>query len=97
MLRTPMVLGISMAPRKSRRIFVGSRMSVMLALTSTFLIVPSWRKSITGWVTSSCAFLLVCLLVFSRLVKQIGPLDVRGGGDHEPRLGPPPTGSRPTG
>ena len=79
MLRTPMVLGISMAPRKSRRLFVATTYGVMLALTSTFLIVPSWGNRITGWVTSSCAFLLVCLLVFGRLVKQIGPLDGRGG------------------
>jgi hypothetical protein len=52
----------------------------MLALTVTILIVPSWRDRVTGWMTASCAFLLVCSLVFGKLVKQTGPLDVRGRG-----------------
>ncbi len=79
MLRTPIVLGISMAPRKSRRLFVALTYSVMLALAVVTLIVPSWRDRFAGWATASGAFSLVCLLVFGKLVKQTGPLDIRGG------------------
>jgi hypothetical protein len=79
MLRTPIVLGISMAPQRSRRIFVALTYAVLLALAVVTLIVPSWRDRFAGWVTASGAFSLVCLLVFGKLVKQTGPLDIRGG------------------
>jgi len=79
MLRTPMVLGISMAPRKNRRLLVSVTYAVMLALALTIFIVPSWRDRSAGWMTASCGFASVCLLIFGTLVKQTGPLDIRGG------------------
>jgi len=79
MLRTPTVLGISMAPRKSRRLFVAVTYAVMLALTVTILIVPPWRDKSEGWIIASGTFLGVCSLVFTSLVKQTGPLDIHGG------------------
>jgi len=79
MLRTPIVLGISMAPRKSRRIFVALTYAVMLALAVVTFIVPSWPDRFARWVAASGGFCLVCLLVFGKLVKQAGPLDIRGG------------------
>jgi hypothetical protein len=79
MLRTPIVLGISMAPRKSRRLFVAVTYAVMLALAVTILNVPSWGDRFARWGAASGAFALVCLLVFGKLVKQTGPLDIRRG------------------
>jgi len=78
MLNTRLVLGISMAPRKSRRWLVAITYAVMLALSLTILAVPSWRSS-NGWAVASMSFYLECWLVFRKLVKQAGPLDIRGG------------------
>jgi hypothetical protein len=69
-----------MAPRKNRRVFVAITYASMLGSTLTVLIVPSWRNRFeTGWVIASNASYLLCWLVFGTLVKQIGPLDTRGG------------------
>jgi hypothetical protein len=68
-----------MAPRKSRRFLVAFTYAVMLALALTIRIVPSFRDRFAGWMFASGAFAFMCLSVFSMLVKQTGPLDLRGG------------------
>jgi len=69
-----------MALRKNRRLFVAVTYAVMLALTVTILIVPSWgNRFATVWMTAGGAFFLACWVVFGKLVKQTGPLDIRGG------------------
>jgi hypothetical protein len=70
-----------MAPRKNRRLLVAVTYAVMLALTETVLGVPYWGNRIgIAWLCAGVAFYLVCSVVFGKLVKQTGPLDIRGGG-----------------
>ena len=88
MLRTPVILGISMAARKNRRLLVAATYAPLLAFTVTLVLIPSWGKHLGSiWVGAGNACFLVSWGVFSRLVKQLGPLDLRGGRDDEPRLG----------
>lgn len=78
MLNTAFVLGISMAPRRSRRWLVAVTYTVMLTLSTVILLVPSWRTP-RAFMPASMTFCLSCWLVFRKLVKQAGPLDMRGG------------------
>ena len=74
MLRTPVILGISMATRRNRRLLVAVTYAPLLALTVTLVIVPSWGKHhIWPWAANAC--FVVGFAVFMRLVKQPGPLD----------------------
>ncbi len=71
MLRTPAILGISMAPRKNRRFFVAFTYAIMLAIAVTTLLVPSWGSDFAiAWMIASLSFYLVCWLAFRGLVED---------------------------
>jgi len=82
MLRTPIILGISMAPRKSRRLLVAFTYAVMLALMATVIIVfPSGRPQMDAlwFCVLPLAYNIVSRAIFGRLVKDTVLPEIHGG------------------
>jgi hypothetical protein len=78
MLSTPVILGISMATRRNRRLLVAVTYATLLALTLILVIVPSWGRHIgTIWLCAGNACYLLTWVVFTKLVKQPGPVGPR--------------------
>jgi hypothetical protein len=80
MLRTPAILGISMAPRRNRRLLVALTYVALLVLMVIISIfpIPGFRDNVLGTalVLGYCA---VGLGVFGRLVEETVLPQVRGG------------------
>lgn len=71
MLRTPAVLGLSMAPRRNRRLFVTFIYGIMLTITVAILVVPAWGDRVNiVWGSAAMSFYLVCWLAFRGLVDE---------------------------
>ena len=81
MLRTPMVLGISMAPRKNRRLLVATTYSTLLALmAAAIIILPSGRQIDAIWMCFVLGYNVVSRAIFGRMVKDTVFPELRGGG-----------------
>ena len=80
MLRTPTVLGISMAPRKNRRLLVATTYATVLALMAAVIIIlPSGRQIDAMWMFFVLGYNVVSRAIFGRLVKDTVLPELRGG------------------
>jgi membrane protein YdbS with pleckstrin-like domain len=71
MLRTPVILGMSMAPQKNRRLFLTLMYAVLLAVAAA-IVVPPWSDRIpAGSVVlfSVALYVLIQIRVFPKLLK----------------------------
>lgn len=70
MLRTPVILGLSMVRRKNRRWLVAVTYAALLALILVVTVIRPWSLALNSrvWLLLLCAF--VSRGVFGRLVKQ---------------------------
>ena len=80
MLRTPMILGISMATRKNRRLFVVVTYVILLVLMATIIIIrPRGNQVLTAMICIILVSGVVSGGVFGKLVKQTVPPEIRFG------------------
>ncbi len=70
MLRTPVILGVSMVRQKNRRWLVAVTYAALLALILLVTVIRPWSLALNsrGWLLILCV--LVSRAVFGRLVKQ---------------------------
>ena len=77
MLRTPVILGMSMAPQKNRRLFVIATYAILLACVTIILMVPPLEgRARSMWLLFlPLAYNVVSYAVFGKLVRPmlLGP------------------------
>jgi len=80
MLRTPAILGFSMAPRKNRRLLVATTYVTLMVLMATIiLLLPSGRQMDAIYMCIILAYNMVSRVIFGSLVKATVLPEMHGG------------------